>query len=236
MHALAYDDGTNSDFAIGGGAPMPVFQAAALTRPGESKDGRYTVGPILGSLQYGLLEITDNGGPAVQVLFTGKRVGEGAKLVYQFTSSSAGITPTGVSGPTGTTERALINISTRGRIANANESLIVGFVIGGSASRTILLRAVGPSLGAFEVADALARPEITLYRGNTVIAINNDWSVADTDRLSAAFDRVGAFRFQSLASQDAALIVTLAPGSYTMVATGLEGSTGTVLLEAYEVP
>lgn len=236
MHALAYDDGANSDFAIGGGAPLVVFQAAALTRPGEAKEGRYAAGPIPGSQQYGLLEITDTGGPAVQCLFTGKRVGEGAKLVFQFSASAnGGIVPVGVSGPAAP-DRAFVNISTRGRLGSANDSLIVGFVIGGTASRTILLRAVGPSLAAFSVGDPLPRPEITLYRGNTVIAINNDWSVADPDRLTDAFDRVGAFRFQDLGSRDAAIVVTLSPGSYTMAAKGLEGATGTVLLEAYEIP
>lgn len=235
MHALAYDDGTNSDFAIGGGAPLVVFQAAALTRPGEAKDGRYTAGPILGSLQYGLLEVSDSGGPTIQCLFTGKRVGEGAKMVFQFAANANGIFPTGVSGPAAL-DRAFVNISTRGRLVGANDSLIVGFVIGGTTSRTILLRAVGPSLAAFSVGDALSRPEITLYRGNTVIAINNDWSVSDPERLTDAFDRVGAFRFQDLDSRDAAIVVTLSPGSYTMAARGLEGATGTVLLEAYEIP
>jgi phosphodiesterase/alkaline phosphatase D-like protein len=236
MHSLAYDDGTNSDFAIGGGAPLVVLHAAALTRPGEAKDGHYAAGPILGSAQYGLLEVTDTGGPSVQCLFTGKRVGEGAKLVFQFVAGTAGVVPTGVSGPVSTVDRALVNISTRGRITSASDTLIVGFVIGGSSSRTLLLRAVGPTLASFDVSDPLPRPQITLYRGSTVIAINNDWNVVDSERLINAFDRVGAFRLGAGSTPDAALVVTLAPGAYTMQATGLGGTTGSVLLEAYEVP
>lgn len=236
MHALAYDDGTNSDYAIGGGAPMVVLNAAALTRPGEAKDGRYTVGPILGSAQYGLLEITDTGGPTVQCLFTGKRVGEGAKMVFQFQAGQGGVVPNGVSAADGGLDRAFVNVATRSRIVNASDALIVGFVIGGTASRNVLLRAVGPSLAAFNVTGTLARPVLTLFRGATVIAVNNDWSVSDPTRLMAAFDRVGAFRLASTSSPDAALLVTLSPGAYTMQATGLDGATGTVLLEAYEVP
>jgi hypothetical protein len=236
MHALAYDDGTNSDYAIGGGAPLVVLNAAPLTRPGELKDGRYTAGPLLGTGQYGILEVTDTGGSSVQCLFTGKRVGEGVKLVFQFESSQSGVLPNGVSGPGGGLDRAFVNVSTRSRIVNASDALIVGFVIGGTASRNILLRAVGPSLAAFNVTNILPRPVITLFRGSTVIAVNNDWSVSDPNRLISAFDRVGAFRFSSATSRDAALLVTLSPGAYTMQATGLDGATGNVLLEAYEVP
>jgi len=236
MHALAYDNGANSDYALGGGAPLVVLQAAPLTRLGEPKGGPYAAGPILGTGQYGLLEITDNGGPNIQCRFTGKRVGEGAKLVFQFAASTTGIVPTGVSGPVGGTDRAFVNVSTRGRIVNADEPVIVGFVIGGTTSRNVLARAVGPTLAAFGVTDAVARPVLTLYRANTVVASNEDWTTTDTARLKTAFERVGAFALVGGTSPDSALLVTLPPGAYTLQATGAGGTTGTVLVEAYEVP
>ena len=236
MHALAYDNGANSDYALGGGAPLVVLQAAPLTRLGEPKGGPYAAGPILGTGQYGLLEITDTGGPNIQCRFTGKRVGEGAKLVFQFAASTTGIVPTGVSGPVGGSDRAFVNVSTRGRIVNADEPVIVGFVIGGTTSRNVLARAVGPTLAAFGVTDAVARPVLTLYRANTVVASNEDWTTTDTARLKTAFERVGAFALLGGASPDSALLVTLPPGAYTLQATGAGGTNGTVLVEAYEVP
>ena len=236
MHALAYDDGSNSDYAVGGGAPLVVLHAAPLTRPGDQKGGPYTAGPILGSLQYGLLEITDTGGPTIQCRYTGKRVGEGAKLVFQFAAATTGIVPTGVSGPGGGIDRAFINISTRGRIATVGDTLIVGFVIGGTSSRTVLMRAIGPTLAAFDVPDPLPRPVISLFRGTAVLASNDDWTATDPSRLNSAFDRVGAFRLLGGSSPDAAMLVTLPPGAYTLQATGLGGVTGNVLVEAYEVP
>lgn len=93
MHALAYDDGTNSDYATGGGAPLKVFHAAALGRNSHStKGGPYSSGapvqnPDNGTLgQYGLVDITDAGGSApLGVTFTGWRAPETTpRLTYTF--------------------------------------------------------------------------------------------------------------------------------------------------------
>jgi hypothetical protein len=235
MHALAYDDGANSDYAVGGGAPLVVLHAAPLTRLGAPKGGPYTAGPLLGNLQYGLLDVTDPGGGSVQVRFSGKRVDEGAKLTFQFTASTAGIVAGG-GAPANGADRAFVTVSTRGRIATAGDALIAGFVLGGTAPRNLLVRAVGPSLGAFGVADALRRPVLTVHRDNVVVASNEDWTATDATRLSAAFDRVGAFRLLGGANPDAALLITLPPGPYTLQATGAGGAVGSVLLEAYDVP
>ena len=235
MHAMAYDDGTHSDYATGGGAPLIVLHAAPISADPNVKGGPFTAGPFLASLQYGLLEVFDTGGPVIQCRFTGKRVGEGAKVVFQFASSASAIDvrsfpPTEAGG-----DRALINISARGRIGIPSETLIVGFVVAGQTPRNFLLRSVGPSLAAFGVADALPRPAITLFRGSTVIASNDDWSLGDVSRLTAAIDRAGAFRFASNSSRDSALFLTLDPGGYTLQTSSVTGATGSVLLEVYEV-
>ena len=69
-----------------------------------------------------------------------------------------------------------------------------------------------------------------------MVASNEDWTATDATRLSAAFTRVGAFRLLGAANPDAALLITLAPGAYTLQATGAGGTVGSVLLEAYDVP
>ena len=236
LHALAYDDGTHSDYATGGGAPLVVFHAAALSRSGDAKGGPYTAGPFLNYPQYGVIEVTDNGGPVMQCRFTGKRVGEGAKVVFQFTASVAGIVRRSTAVADNGSERALVNLSFLGRINNVGETVIVGFVVGGRSPRNILLRAAGPSLAPFGLSDAIKRPVLTLFQDKTVIASNDDWGLADAALLTGAFDRAGAFRFAGTASHDAAIFVTLQPGAYTMQGRSRDGSTGPVLLEAYEVP
>jgi hypothetical protein len=61
-HMLAIDDGSHSDYADGGGSPpIPVFHAAALEREGRYKGGPYSHGAKAGTLQFGLLDIEDNG-------------------------------------------------------------------------------------------------------------------------------------------------------------------------------
>ncbi|MBS0664582.1 MAG: alkaline phosphatase D family protein [Verrucomicrobia bacterium] len=229
MHALAYDDGTHSDYAEGGGAPLVVLQAAALTSAGSIKGGPYSGGPVPGSQQYGVLEIIDNGGPSVQCRFTGKRVGEGAKLTFAF-SATSGANP----GYVAPAPSALINISARGRIASATDNNIVGFVISGSVPRTILIRAVGPSLAPYGVTDALPDPTFKLYQGQTVLAANDNWGDAAAT-LASTFTHVGAFAYGGIASKDAAAVVTLLPGVYSVVATSADGGTGTVLVEVYDV-
>ncbi len=236
MHALAYDDGTHSDYATGGGVPLIVLHAAPLTQEFNLKGGPYTVGPFLASQQYGMLEITDNGGPTVQASFTGWRVGEGMKFAYQFVSSASAIESRGLPPIDPNPDRALVNISARGLIASPTAPLFAGFVVGGQRSRTILLRAAGPSLAALGVTDAVALPVLQLFRGANLIASNDHWSLLDASLMTAAFDRVGAFRFASVASRDAALLLPLEPGAYTVQASGAGGGVGSVLLEVYEVP
>jgi hypothetical protein len=103
-------------------------------------------------------------------------------------------------------------------------------------TRNILMRAVGPSLRAFGVTDPVPFPMLSLYRGSTLVASNENWGLLDATRLTAAFDRVGAFRFLGTESRDAALLLTLEPGSYTLQVSSLTGVPGAVLLEVYEVP
>jgi phosphodiesterase/alkaline phosphatase D-like protein len=153
MHALAFDDGTHSDYATGGGAPITVLQAASLTHIGAAKGGPFTGGPFLEGQQYGILEVFDTGGPSVACRFTGKRVGEGDKLSYIFSSSAAGGAST-----------AMSNISMLARVSGGEDALTSGFVISGQNPRQVLVRAVGPSLSAFGLADALERPLLSVFQ------------------------------------------------------------------------
>ncbi|MEY2881967.1 MAG: hypothetical protein RLZZ15_4347, partial [Verrucomicrobiota bacterium] len=112
-----------------------------------------------------------------------------------------------------------------------------GFVIDGTSSKTVLVRAVGPTLGAFGVTNALADPQVALYgtaSATTPIASNDNWG--GEANVAAASTASGAFALANATSKDAALLVTLAPGTYTVRVSGVGGATGTALLEIYEVP
>ncbi|MSU22952.1 MAG: hypothetical protein EXS32_03925 [Opitutus sp.] len=138
------------------------------------------------------------------------------------------------SGFTATTPR-LINFSVIKQISSGG-SLTLGFTIGGSTAKTVLIRAVGPGLAAVSVTSGtLGDPQLTLFNSASVsIATNDDWG-ADV-QLTAAGSRVGAFRIGDAPSKDAMLLITLPAGGYTARATGGGNTSGLAIVEVYEVP
>jgi hypothetical protein len=79
-HMVALDDGTNSDYSSTGGEGFPVLHAGALDRPGGVKGGPYSDGTYPGSGQYGLVEVSDDGGDTITVTLSG-RTWDGRTLV-----------------------------------------------------------------------------------------------------------------------------------------------------------
>jgi hypothetical protein len=126
----------------------------------------------------------------------------------------------------------LANASARARAGSGDETLIAGFNLEGPSSRPVLLRVVGPALAAFGVADALADPRLTLFRGDTFVATNDDWE-KNSGATAATFSAVGVFALPS-GSKDAALFLNLSPGAYTVHAGGTADTTGIALIEIYD--
>ncbi len=138
-----------------------------------------------------------------------------------------------VNGGTGTTATpsSLANLSTRGQVLSGNDVMIGGFVIGGSTPKTVVVRAIGPSLVNFGINNALADPTLQLVRSSdqSVIATNDNWGSAS----NAA--QIQASGFAPSNSLESAILMTLAPGAYTAIVTGVGGGTGVGLIEVYEV-
>ncbi len=129
----------------------------------------------------------------------------------------------------------LVNLSTRGPVG-PNAPLTLGLAVGAGAPRWFLLRGIGPGLAPFGVATALADPQLAVFRGDTAIARNDDWSASHwTRELAAAGATVNAFALPEN-SADAGLLVQLPPGNYTVQVGAKGGASGTVLAEAYELP
>ena len=134
----------------------------------------------------------------------------------------------------------MINVSTRAFVGTGEQQLIGGFVVQGTQPKKILCRAVGPSLTAYGVTGAIADPKLTLFRlgaGASLavqVGFNDNWSeqsgAADVSSTAAT---VGAFALPS-GSKDAAIILTLDPGSYTANIEGVANTTGIALVEAYD--
>lgn len=135
----------------------------------------------------------------------------------------------------------LINVSL---LKNIGSGLTAGFVIGGVGTKTVLIRAVGPTLGAapFSIGGAADDLQLTLFDGASKrIGSNDNWGTpvgegaATAAQLTTTFTQVGAFALIS-GSKDAAFLATLAPGNYTVQVSGVGGATGFALVEIYEVP
>ncbi|MDB6094044.1 MAG: Por secretion system C-terminal sorting protein [Verrucomicrobia bacterium] len=137
----------------------------------------------------------------------------------------------------GTEEQRLVNISTRGEVGTGEGIMIAGFVISGNVPKQVLIRGVGPTLANYGVGGVLANPQVKLYQGETtLIASNDDWETGGSGSLIAlAAAEVGGFPLAA-GSKDSALLITLAPGIYSAQVSGVNSTTGIVLLEVYEVP
>jgi len=133
----------------------------------------------------------------------------------------------------------LLNISTRGLVGTGANSLIAGFVIGGTTSRTVLIRASGPAIAAapFNVTGTLPDPQLQLFgQGNPAPMIGANAGWGGNPQVSAVAATVGAFAWTSPASLDSALLVSLPPGPYTAQVSGVKGDSGVALIEVYDVP
>ncbi|MGH7946308.1 MAG: hypothetical protein ACREH8_23260 [Opitutaceae bacterium] len=96
---------------------------------------------------------------------------------------------TPAAGVTDATPR-LVNVSV---LKHLGTGLTAGFVIAGSAPKSVLIRAVGPTIGVapFNVPGAISDPQLTLFSGSSSIGQNDNWG--GTAILTAAFSQVGAF-------------------------------------------
>ncbi len=126
----------------------------------------------------------------------------------------------------------MVNVSARNQVGTGDDILIAGFNIAGTGTKQLLIRAVGPKLGTFGVSGFLVDPKLEVYSASgNKLTENDNW----TPTLSSTFSAVGAFALDSN-SRDAALLMTLTPGSYTVQVRGADGGTGEALIEIYEVP
>ncbi len=165
-----------------------------------------------------------SGGYTVQVASAGNTTGLVIAEIYDASGQSrTALTP------------RLVNLSTLAQI-DPGATLAVGFVIGGNTSCTVLVRAVGPTLGtAFGIGGVMADPGLVLFNNDTgmQLALNDDWG--GSAALSNTMSSVGAFALADPASRDAVLVMTLPPGAYSARVAGKNGAGGTAIVEVYEV-
>ena len=200
--------------------------------------------------------IISSAGASYQWNFNGTAIAGATSSTYLIQaagSSKAGnytCTITNAAGTTTTSPASLSVITSQnpGRLVNlsvltmdgpGSQLLTIGFVSGGAAtlgSEQLLIRATGPALSNFSVANVLADPMLTLYQGSNVIASNDNWGSTATNiaAVNAADAATGAFTLPSSTSLDAALVQTLPSGGYTIQVAGKGAQVGNALAEVYD--
>ena len=123
-----------------------------------------------------------------------------------------------------------LNLSTRGLVSTGDNVVIGGFIITGTDPKTIVLRALGPSLSGFGLSGVLRNPVLRVYNASrTLIATNDNWQsdpnhfVVESNGLTPA----------NLA--ESAIVRTLAPGAYTVIVRGKDAVPGIGLVELYDL-
>ena len=155
---------------------------------------------------------------AYTAIVAGKNGATGIALVEVYDLGTASLDTSG--------NARLANIATRGFVDTGDNVMIGGFIISSQATR-VIVRAIGPSLTQFGIANALADPTLELHDGSgSLIFSNDDWrstqeqEIIDTG-LAPTDDR------------ESAIVATLAPGNYTAIVRGKSDTTGVALVEVY---
>jgi pectin methylesterase-like acyl-CoA thioesterase len=121
------------------------------------------------------------------------------------------------------------NVSTLGFVGTGDDALVGGFVVGGPGLASVVVRAVGPSLTTFGVQNVIEDPTLAVHDSNGNVTVNDDWQ-------SAANGELVPLALQPRDAREAAIQLSLAPGSYTAIVRGKGNATGVALVEAYNLP
>lgn len=109
--------------------------------------------------------------------------------------------------------------------------LITGFIVTGGQPRTVVVRALGPTLAAAGVEQAATDPQLEVFRGSVRLTSNTDWKMGSgSDALAKSYPALAPKN-----DREAALLLTLIPGAYTIQGSTEDGTEGIELLEVYDV-
>jgi hypothetical protein len=130
------------------------------------------------------------------------------------------------------------NISTRSFVQTGDDVMIGGFIVHGTGSKRVIIRAIGPELTPFGIPNALADPTLELHdQSGALIATNNDWPTTILGGIITAnqVSEIQNSGHAPTAPSESAIIADLPPGNYTAIVRGLNNTTGVALVEVYDL-
>ena len=246
MEVLTADNVLIGGFVIGGSTPKTVVVRARGPSLASAGITNFLANPQL-QLVFGNGTVVSNNGwltaaNAVAILSSGFAPSDSHESAILITLDPGAYTAivSGAGGGTGVgivevfevdhPEIPLAGISTRGEVLTGNDVMIGGVIIEGNAPQTVVVRARGPSLAANGVANPLANPFLQLVASDGTVITNDDWLTAPNAVaiLSSGFAPADA--------HESAILVTLNPGAYTAIVSGVGGATGVGIVEVFTVP
>ena len=115
-------------------------------------------------------------------------------------------------------------------VGTGSNVMIAGFTVWGSQSKTVIVRALGPTLGSYGVTNVLNDPMLELHNSSgATIATNDDWQTG------SQASQISSSGYAPNNANEPALAATLAAGAYTAIVRGYNNSTGVALVEVYEL-
>jgi hypothetical protein len=132
------------------------------------------------------------------------------------------------------------NISTRSFVQTADDVMIGGFIVQGAGAKRVIVRAIGPELGAppYNIPNALANPTLELHdAAGALIGSNDDWQHTI---IGGVITRTQVADIQNSGHaptdpSESAIIAELQPGNYTAIVRGVNDTTGVGLVEVYDL-
>src|SRR6266550_5157231 len=135
-------------------------------------------------------------------------------------------------------QTSLDNISTRSFVQTGENVMIGGFIVQGTGPKRVIIRAIGPELTQYGIANALANPRLELHnRTGALIGSNDDWQttilggVITTNQVS----EIQNSGHVPTAASESAIVANLQPGNYTAILRGVNNTTGVALVEVYDL-
>ena len=128
----------------------------------------------------------------------------------------------------------LENISTRSFVQTGQNVMIGGFIVQGSGTQRVIVRAIGPELIQYGVTDPLANPMLELYDGTgALIGTNDNWQTTILGGIitSNQVSELQNSGHAPTAASESAIIADLQPGNYTAIVRGVNNTTGVALVE-----
>ncbi len=132
----------------------------------------------------------------------------------------------------------LANISTRSFVQTGEHVMIGGFIVQGTGTKSVIIRAIGPELTQYGITDVLANPKLELYNATgALIGTNDDWQttiIGGVITSNQVSDIQNSGRAPTAASESA-IIADLQPGNYTAIVRGVSNTTGVALVDVYDL-